>query len=64
VAYAAQMLPFRSSMGFPLEIMLNRLSGGEIALGFAVASAWIVAFGLLYRLGWRIGLRRYQAVGG
>jgi ABC-2 type transport system permease protein len=51
-------------MGFPLEILLDRLTGGEIVTGFAVTGVWIVAFALLYRLGWRLGLRRYQAVGG
>lgn len=64
VADAARVMPFRSSMGFPLEILLDRLTGGEIVTGFAVTGVWIVAFALLYRLGWRLGLRRYQAVGG
>jgi ABC-2 type transport system permease protein len=64
VAAAARVMPFRSSMGFPLEILLGRLTGGEIASGFAVTGIWIAAFAMLYRLGWRTGLRRYQAVGG
>jgi ABC-2 type transport system permease protein len=64
VADVAVVMPFRSSMGFPLEILLGRLTGGEIATGFAVTGIWIVGFALLYRLGWRMGLRRYQAVGG
>lgn len=64
VADAAVVMPFRSSMGFPLEILLNRLTGGEIASGFAVTGIWIAGFALLYRFGWKMGLRRYQAVGG
>jgi ABC-2 type transport system permease protein len=64
VADAAQLLPFRSSMGFPLEIMLNRLTSAQIAQGFGVVAVWILVFAMLYRLGWRIGVRRYQAVGG
>ena len=64
VADAARFLPFRSSMGFPLEIMLNRLSAAERAEGFAVALVWMAVFAGLYRLGWRLGVRRYQAVGG
>lgn len=64
VSDAAQVLPFRSSMGFPLEILLNRLTSAQIAQGFVVAAIWIVVFALLYRLGWRLGVRRYQAVGG
>jgi ABC-2 type transport system permease protein len=64
VADVAVVMPFRSSMGFPLEILLGRLTGAEIATGFAVTGIWIGGFALLYRLGWRMGLRRYQAVGG
>ena len=64
VADAARFLPFRSSMGFPLEIMLNRLTAAQRAEGFAVALVWILVFAILYRLGWRRGVRRYQAVGG
>ncbi len=64
VADAGRFLPFRSSMGFPLEIMLDRQTADEIAVGFAVTAIWIGIFAMLYRLGWRQGLRRYQAVGG
>ena len=42
----------------------NRLTDGEVVLGFAVTGIWIAVFTVLYRLGWRFGLRRYQAVGG
>ena len=64
VANAARVGPFRSSMGLPLEIMLNRLSGREIIIGFAVTLIWMGVFAGLYRIGWRRGVRRYQAVGG
>jgi ABC-2 type transport system permease protein len=64
VAAAGQLLPFRSSMGFPLEILLDRLRPVEIAFGFTITLAWIVVFALLYRLGWRSGIKRFQAVGG
>jgi ABC-2 type transport system permease protein len=64
VEATGRWMPFRSSMGFPLELLLGRLSGPEIARSFAVTAGWIVVFGLLYRLGWRSGIRRYQAVGG
>lgn len=57
-------LPFRSSMGFPLELLLGRLTGGEIFRSFAVTVGWIGVFAVLYRLSWRQGIRRYQAVGG
>jgi ABC-2 type transport system permease protein len=64
VAAAGLFLPFRSSMGFPLEILLGRLGPLEILLGFATTVVWIGVFALLFRFGWRSGVRRYQAVGG
>ena len=64
VETAGQWLPFRSSMGFPLELLLGRLTGGEILRGFLMTAVWIAVFGLLYRLLWRNGIRHYQAVGG
>lgn len=64
VEAAGLVLPFRSSMGFPLEILLDRLTSAEIMLGFATTAAWIVVFAILFRWAWRLGIRRYQAVGG
>lgn len=60
----ATVLPFRSTVGFPLELLLGRLDGGEIVIGFVVTVAWLVAFGAAYVVGWRAAVRRYQAVGG
>jgi len=59
----AYLLPFRSIISFPLEILMGRLAWDEIALGFAVSGMWIVVFLFSYRLLWHIGLRRYEAVG-
>lgn len=60
----ALVLPFRATMGFPAELAMGRLDAAQTAYGFAVGLGWLVAFGLLYRLGWRYGIRRYQAVAG
>jgi ABC-2 type transport system permease protein len=59
----AHWLPFRSYIGFPVEVLLGRLGPAETALGFAVTAFWAVAFAVVYRLLWRRGLRRYEAVG-
>ncbi|HKX74713.1 MAG TPA: ABC-2 family transporter protein [Acidimicrobiia bacterium] len=64
VRRAAELLPFRASLGLPLEIALGRLSGAEIGFGFAVTAFWLAVFTGFYQLGWRRGVRRYQAVGG
>lgn len=57
-------LPFRYGLGFPVELLLGRLDGGAVVIGFAVALAWTSVFAGLYIVTWRRGVRRYQAVGG
>ncbi|MGH2538052.1 MAG: ABC transporter permease [Candidatus Promineifilaceae bacterium] len=63
IQQVARLLPFRGTFGLPIEIMLGRLSGPEIAFGVAVNLAWIAIFLGIYRTLWRLGLRRYEAVG-
>ena len=60
----AMVLPFRSTLGFPAELVCGRLAASEIALGFAIGLAWTAAFGVLYAICWRRGVRRFQAVAG
>ena len=59
----ASWLPFRSTLGFPVEILTGQLSWPEIRFGFLVTLGWILLFLAIYRLLWRMGLRRYEAVG-
>ena len=61
---AAQVLPFRSVLGFPLELLLGRLDPGEVLAGFAVGLGWLAAFVCAQQALWRRGIVRYQAVGG
>ena len=56
-------LPFRYTLSFPIEIILGRLTPGEIALGLAIQFAWVSIFFLAFRALWRRGLKRYGAVG-
>ena len=61
---AALVLPFRATMGFPIELLMGRLNGSQVAWGFATGLAWIGVFTGTYRAGWRNGVGRYQAVAG
>lgn len=55
--------PFRYTLSFPLEILTGRLSGGELAQGFAWQAAYCVGLWVCYRLVWRHGLPAYSATG-
>lgn len=59
----ARVLPFRSSLAFPVELALGRLDALAVVEGFGVALAWTAVFGAAYRVLWHRGLRRYEAVG-
>jgi ABC-2 type transport system permease protein len=64
LAATATVLPFRYSLGFPIELALGRLDGRQATVGLVAATAWIVVFSALYRKLWRLGVRHHQAVGG
>ncbi len=61
---AARWLPFRYMVGFPVEILVQRLPAAEILFGLAVQTGWLLLALALTALTWRSGLRRYAAVGG
>jgi ABC-2 type transport system permease protein len=59
----ASLLPFRYTLSFPLEILMGQLAWPEMASGFLVTGGWGVLFFAAYRALWRLGIRRYEAVG-
>lgn len=63
VQQLAALLPFRSLVGLPVEWMIGRLGWAELWAGLGVTLAWSLLFLALYRTLWRLGLRRYEAVG-
>jgi ABC-2 type transport system permease protein len=59
----ARLLPFQLIIYFPIQLILNRLSPAEIAGNFALAALWFcVALGLFLAI-WRVGVKRFSAVG-
>ena len=56
-------LPFRWTGWFTVELALNRLSPAEIAAGFRMQGLWLVLGLLLMQVVWRLGVRKYTAVG-
>lgn len=60
----AVVLPFRATVGFPIELLMGRLDAAGTAYAFGTGTAWLVGFAVVYRVAWRRGIRRYQAVAG
>ena len=59
----ADILPFRWMLGFPVELVLGRLTQLQALAGLGAQAAWVVISLVLVRLIWRAGVRAYSAVG-
>jgi ABC-2 type transport system permease protein len=60
---ALNVLPFRYTFSFPVEIFLGKLNPAQTALGLLAQFAWLAVLFGLARLLWTRGLRRYSATG-
>ncbi len=63
VRILAEILPFRWMVGFPVELLLGRLTPAEALMGLGVQAAWVIIGLVLLRVVWRAGVRVYSAVG-
>jgi len=61
---AAVVLPFRYMVGFPVEVLTGQLNTSELWTGFAFQAGWLVTALALSAVVWRMGVKRYSAVGG
>jgi ABC-2 type transport system permease protein len=63
IRVAAYILPFRWMIGFPVELLLGRLTPLDALVGLAAQAAWVILGLALVRMVWRLGVRNYSAVG-
>ena len=62
--HAAVVLPFRYMVGFPVEVLTGQVNNTELVAGFIVQAGWLAVALVLTAILWRLGLKRYSAVGG
>lgn len=60
----AEILPFRYMVGFPVEVLLGRVTGNDLVIGYAYQAGWLALSMMLYLVIWRFGLHHHTAVGG
>ena len=60
----ANFLPFKWTFGYPIEALVGNLSTRSLLLGLVAQAIWIVIGLVLYRLAWRVAIKRFTAVGG
>ncbi len=63
IQVAAEVLPFRWMISFPVELLLGQLTLTQALTGLGVQAAWVVVSLVLVRIVWRAGVRVYSAVG-
>jgi ABC-2 type transport system permease protein len=63
VRVAAFILPFRWTVGFPVELLLGKLTPVQALIGIAAQVVWLGLALLILRVVWRAGLKVYSAVG-
>ncbi|MFQ5943082.1 MAG: ABC transporter permease [Anaerolineales bacterium] len=56
--------PFPWTFGFPLELLLGRLTPNEAAVGFGMQALWLTVSVIGVRVIWRGAVKQYTAVGG
>jgi ABC-2 type transport system permease protein len=59
----ADVLPFRWMIGFPVELILGRLTPIQAMTGLGAQAIWLLISLGLVRIIWRAGIRIYSAVG-
>jgi ABC-2 type transport system permease protein len=59
----ADVLPFKYTFGYPIEVLAGDLSTRQLLTGLGLQAVWIAAGAGLVAAVWRVGVRRYSAVG-
>jgi ABC-2 type transport system permease protein len=59
----AEWLPFYRMLGFPVELLLGRLSVSQALVGFAAQLGWLAIAVMVLNAMWARGVRQYSAVG-
>ncbi len=64
VRLIGEALPFWGMLGFPAAIASGSLANQQMLIGYGWQVCWLVVLILTVTYVWRMGLRRYTAVGG
>ena len=63
IQVVAQILPFHWMVGYPVELLLGKLSLLQAITGLGIQLAWLVVAVAILQFVWRRGTRAYTAVG-
>lgn len=63
VQFISAFLPFQWTFFFPINALVGRPTTTELLYGLGIQLAWILVGIIFARIVWRLGIRRYSAVG-
>lgn len=61
--FTVQILPYRYTLSFPIEILLGRMTEYDITFGFVVGIIWLIILYILYSIFYSISIKKYAAEG-
>lgn len=64
VVRISNMLPFKYVVYFPVNVLNGKLVSGDIVIGILMQVFWMFISGTLCVIFWRLGVKKYAAVGG
>lgn len=62
--WITDLLPYRYSLSFPIEVLRGQLSPSAIRFGLSMTLFWCLTWFAIGQILWRRGLREYTAYGG
>lgn len=63
-ARVLRLLPFQYTINFPVDVLNGRIAGADAVRGLLVQILWILLMSGLTAWVWKVGSRKYVAVGG
>lgn len=61
--FILQMLPFRYTLSFPVELIMGKLGSYDINMGFLISLIWLVLLYFIYKIGYKFAVKKYEAEG-
>ncbi|NTV78642.1 MAG: hypothetical protein HGA25_05755 [Clostridiales bacterium] len=61
--FTVQVLPFRYTLSFPIEILLGRITNYDIGIGFVIGMLWLIALYIIYSVFFKISIKKYASEG-
>ena len=58
-----ELLPFRYLLSFPVEILLGGMRPYDLNMGFLISLIWILILYLIYKIGYVVAIKKYEAEG-